>query len=53
MFSTHIHVIIFNGEFGDDHIGGWLIADQGSLKDEILLESKNISNIVDIANMQI
>ena len=31
-------MIIFNGEFGEDDIGGWLVAHQGSLKDEILLE---------------
>ena len=46
-------MIIFNREFGDDHIGGWLVADQGTLKDEILLESENISKIVDTAYMQI
>ena len=45
-------MIIFNREFGDHNIRGWLVADQGPLKDEILLEPENIANIVNIANMQ-
>ena len=40
-------MIIFNGEFGEDDIGGWLVAHQGSLKDEILLEPGEGDPVID------
>ena len=38
IWSTHVHMKIFYWEFWESDIGSGLVAQQGSLKDEILLE---------------
>ena len=38
-------MIIFNRKLGDGNIGGWLVANQGSSKDEILLEPKGLTSV--------
>ena len=38
-------MIIFNRKLGDGNIGGWLVANQGSSKDEILLEPIGLTSV--------